>query len=224
MAFPESGILDNFNRDNEGPPLSANWTETGYAGAGFEVVGNEGQGEVMNAACAEYWNAATFGANCEAYLTVTDIDASFASIGVIARLVNSGGAGVDGYNVGVESYAPGNIKIKRIDDGSFTQLGASIGKVPADGDKVGVEIVGSDINAYYDDGGAGWGEVGTRSDATYAGAGHIGIGLYTNSNVAFTNFDDFGGGTLAAAGRTTRNTDSHPLGIHSGMGHRFGNP
>ena len=37
MAFPTTGILDDFNRGNEGPPPSANWTTLVQ---GHKVVSN----------------------------------------------------------------------------------------------------------------------------------------------------------------------------------------
>ena len=94
MAFPESSILDNFNRGDEGPPLSSDWTEMGHVSDGLEVVSNEAEGETgFSAACTEYWNPATFGPACEAYVTISDMGVT-SVVAVGARLTSPGTASI----------------------------------------------------------------------------------------------------------------------------------
>jgi len=123
MAFGDSAsLLDNFNRTNEGPPPSSSWTRSGWAGDGLKVVSNELQPNNMNTSCANYWNPATFGADCEVYATITDIDSTVSSINVQLRLTDTPSAAtVDGYDFGVDTFD--NVtKIKRIDNGIFNPV------------------------------------------------------------------------------------------------------
>ena len=96
MAFPESSILDNFNRGDEGPPLSANWTEAGYAAAGLKVDTNEAAPETAGS-CIEYWNPATFGPACECYVTYSKVIPVGSKCGVLTRLQSPDTAETDGY-------------------------------------------------------------------------------------------------------------------------------
>ena len=89
------------------------------------------------------------------------------------------------------------ILIERVDNDARTQLGASVAFTWADGDKIGLEAIGSTIKGYIDDGGAGWVEMLSRSDATYGSAGYLGLLTIASAN---TRYDDFGGGTVVAAG------------------------
>jgi hypothetical protein len=189
MAFPETSILDDFNRSNEGPPLSSDWSPTGHDSNGWKVVSNVAQPDTSSGSHGEYYNVSTHGADCEAYATY---GGGFAKNGLYARLVNIGAGTTDGYVIEFDSAA-GNIKIERVDDGARTLLGSSISQTITGGDKLGIKIVGSTITAYMDDGGAGWASYGSRTDSTYSAAGNLGIRNYNASNT----FDDFGGGTLA---------------------------
>ena len=209
MAFPESSILDDFNRDNEGPPLSSNWTETGFAAAGLKVVSNVAAQEAVGS-CVEYWNAGTFGPNCEAYVTFTVV-VNTSKPAVYTRLQAPDTATADGYVLEADAITPNLLKISRLDDGSRTQLGESIAQVINNSDDFGLESSGDDHTAYFNDGGAGWGNVGSRSDDTYQGAGYIGIKIYSTSGTT-GRLDDFGGGTLAGGDPTPSLSDGITIG------------
>jgi hypothetical protein len=72
MTFPTTPILDDFNRANEGPPPSANWSayhaSWGF-GDGLEVVSNQCKGNSYNL-CGDWWSVETFGSDCEVYVTI----------------------------------------------------------------------------------------------------------------------------------------------------------
>lgn len=188
MAFPTTGILDNFNRDDEGPPPSASWANITD---GLEVIGSECAGD-QAAENISYWNVATFGADCECYASIVNLTEAH---GVWARMKDVGASNtLDGYWVRV--VAADTIRIYRVDDGSATQLGADVTQTVAAGDKLGIECVGDQVSAYFDDGGAGWGAIGVRTDATYGAAGYIGANITDTSQ----RLDDFGGGTVVVGG------------------------
>jgi hypothetical protein len=193
MPFPVNGVLDDFNRANQGPPPSANWTNlytTSYPGT-VSVVSNEAASTAAWAAI--YWNPVQFGPDCEAYynLRTAGIEKY-----VLARIQSPGSAANDGY--AIKWSSTGVISIVRIDNDSYTQLGASSsGHTQVIGDWLGIEIIGNTINSWRFQS-AAWTNDLSQSDATYPGAGYIG---YVSSPFA-DNFDDFSGGTLAGGGPT----------------------
>jgi hypothetical protein len=85
--------------------------------------------------------------------------------------------------------------VYRVDNGGFTQLGAAITQNFATGEKLGLEAIGSTI-AVYRFASAVWSQLSTRSDSTYTTAGKI--GMFCDNTT--TKLDDFGGGTVVAAG------------------------
>lgn len=197
MAFPETSILDDFNRSDEGPPPSASWTNVEN---GLEVISNQCRGDQIGAGNWSNWNVETFGPDCEVYTTLADLGA----INVYLRM-NTVDTNDDGYRI--TAYNDEQI-VQRHDNGSGTQLGAAISQTMADGDKHGASMVGSTITVYFDDGGAGWGATGTRSDGTYTVAGYIGSRLYSN----IPDIDDFGGGTIAGVGNAPTGVLRGPFG------------
>src|SRR3990170_3293788 len=198
MTFPTTGILDSFNRADAGPPPSADWSIWQFNDQ-FRVLSNQAtaQAGASSELVANYWDTSTFGADTEAYTTIAapNGDGS-SSYGVIARIQT--GDLSDGYLV--EWTAGNTIDIYRIDNGAYTQLGASnTGQTLNAGDKIGIEIIGSTIKAYKNEG-AGWSQVGTsRTDSTYSAAGYVGLHCY-QGGATLISLDDFGGGTVVVAG------------------------
>ncbi len=187
MAFPTTGILDSFNRANEGPPPSASWSTgvfTGGAGNGLKVVSNTCMASGANA--SGWWNLAQYG-NSEVYFTVVDYGNADNSLYI--RLGDPGEPSglFDGYQA-VFSELNNRCRIFRWDDGSDTQLGADISLTLLDGDQLGLSFVGSDVSLYQN--GV---LVDTRTDATYT-SGFIGVREDGLLNV----LDAFGGGTVVS--------------------------
>lgn len=204
MAFPTTGVLDNFNRTAS--TLGANWSHihlygTGECGAnGTQAYHNVAQ---YAAYTMQHWSAATFGADCEVYMTIaTKITATDDTSSIVARCTNNTDIStMDGYQVSVLTQAGNDIvTIERIDNGTIVQLGASIAQEISNGDSIGLECIGSTIKAYYKASGGSWTELGSRTDATYGAAGYI--GFYATSTTVTWRYDDFGGGTVVAAGGT----------------------
>jgi hypothetical protein len=188
--FPASGILDDFNRANEGPPPSANWT--GFVGLSqgdnLEVISNQ-LGTTTTDASA-WWNVSTFGPDCEVYCTLPVV--SGANVYLYARGANPGTGTLDAYLVFWSSG--GNVFTYRIDNDILTQLGTQVALSLAANDKLGLEVVGDDLTIYADTAGS-WTSRDAHVDATYSAAGFIAIG----TNNTASRFDDFGGGTVVAA-------------------------
>lgn len=210
MAFPETSILDDFNRGNTGPPLGGNWTEIARGDGGFEIISNEAYPEGTSELDTEYWNVEDFGPDCECYLTFTDV-MTYGS--VQARIQDEDSAtDFDGYVVQWRQ-PDSQVRIYRIDDNSDTQLGDSISQVISSGDKIGISVVGANpgtITAYYNDGGAGWGSLGSEEDSTYDDAGKIGIDSWNSGDN--TAIDDFGGGTIVSGDLTISESDGLTIG------------
>ncbi len=196
MAFPTTGLVDQFNRANEGPPPSANWT-TSTGLNGLQVDTN--QVRSSSGTSFGFWNAATFGPDSECYCTIPTKGANTQLCAVYVRLKDdSSFATLDGYTAFFTVVSGGNndtITVQRIDNGVGTNLGSTITQEFSSGDALGMDMVVSTINVYYKSGAGAWTNVGNRSDSTYADAGHIGLAI------AGTTYrvDDFGGGTRIAS-------------------------
>ena len=138
-----------------------------------------------------YWKPASFGPNCEAYVTVSSYGASD-TIRIGGRVTGGGTNAYSGYFVMVSSA--GAWSIIRIDSGALpVTLAAGVTQTIAAGDKVGIRIVGSVVTALHSTA-AGWAQVlsyDTASDAVrYTAGGSLALEFKSST------MDDFGGGTL----------------------------
>lgn len=192
MAFGDTGILDSFNRANNSS-LGSNWTENFRDGSDLAIISNQVGNEVGGLDDA-YWNPSTFGPDSEVFVTFATLPSG--ANDNLALWIRLDPTPIDGYTA-FYSYqaATDNIKIYEVTNNAATQLGATISQDFAAGDKFGLEVIGSTIKVYRDDG-TGWAEVASRTDATHSAAGNIAMEI--EKTVA--RFDDFGGGTVAAAG------------------------
>lgn len=188
-TFPTTGILDDFDRDNEGPPLSANWTTLNN---GLVVVSNVA-GPTGAGPNVEEWDVTTFGPETEVFATIAvKQPANNDNIILIARGTTLVIGTLDGYIVTAQPEAGGDmVFIERLDNGAATILGAGIAQAFSAGDKFGLECIDDTHTAYYHDG--SWNNLGNRSDATYGAAGYIGMSI---ENDTIARMDDFGGGTV----------------------------
>jgi hypothetical protein len=188
LNAPSTAVLDNFNRSNEGPPPSANWSR-GYMNllGQWEVSGNQATVDSLtNGAAHNYWNVGTFG-DSEVHAKITTLPTS-GSVGMTLRMVDLGGLTPDGYILGIDSDG---CAIRRYDDGTSSVL-ASFGFAVSAGDSFGLSAVGSTLTAYYKSGAGEWTALGSVTDDTYSTAGYISLAT-DNADVVV---DDFGGGTV----------------------------
>ena len=192
-SFPQSSILDSFDRANEGPPPSSNWTDIIYQGAdgGLKVVSNVVVFGTGGASMSSYWNT-SFGPNYESYATIADIGSGSGVFELWTSLSGlASSATLNGYAI-YFSVSASTITINRVDSGSLTALGGTISQTFSNGDSIGMSKVGSTITIYYKASGGSWVSVGTRTDSTY-GTGKIGLRLESDSA---EKADNFGGGTI----------------------------
>lgn len=179
--FPQTPVLDNFNRADTGPPPSASWTNHPDYGGSLVVDTNKCKAE-NGGACAAYWNT-LLGPDSEAYFTLSTLQVAN-SIYCFIRAdptLNSG--------YWIEIVPDGTINLKRaaatLDTASVT-LGA--------GDSFGIRALGSNITGRYKPSGGSWSEILSGSDATTAGAGYIGLFVQGDTTA---RMDDFGGGNIS---------------------------
>lgn len=195
MSFPTTSMLDDFNRANTGPPPSANWTTAIFSGeSGMSVSGNTLASGAPPS--STYWSAASYGPDVEVYATI--LNTTTERGGLLARLSNLGAGALSGYYL-LAATNVSAIRVYRIDATSLTQLGADISQVVADGDAIGMALIGSAINVWYKNGGNPWAQLSTRTDSNYISSGRIGVRALDSSS-AF--LDDFGGGTIGGGGST----------------------
>lgn len=204
--FPTTPIIDDFNRANQGPPASANWSLgfaeelQGIEEPGHRVVSNQ-LANVGGDINQNWWNAEQFGPDCEAYITVVNAT-NVIAVGLAARLTNIDGFSSDGYYVQVNASGGGvnrTYQIIRIDGGTLTFLAndSEFDVGPMTGNKYGIKIVENTIQLWADLG-DGWVVKLATEDATYTSAGFLGIVTECSSSLS-CRWDDFGGGTIGGS-------------------------
>lgn len=191
MAFPTTSVLDDFNRADEGPPLSTNWSSPGMwgypPGGPLTLISNEAKGSVSGYYNDAYWNVQTFGPDCEVYAKFS-LKSNIAEY-VAARITTPGDGTTDGYAAfGITS----GIMVARIDNGVYTMLGSVLSATYEDGLSIGLEITDDTIVTFTKPPGGSWANAGERTDSTYSSAGYIIIGTHGQGG----SIDDFGGGTI----------------------------
>ena len=191
MAFPTTGVLDNFTRGNETPLTNGGqWTNGIWfsTSSACNLVSNAVVPETPFNFSSAAWNPATF-TDCEEYGTV---GATSGGPGLCLRFNNLGGA-TTGYEVFL--FNTTTVAVFRRGGGSDTQIGSSYTiATAAIGDQLGASMVGSTLTTYYKAGAGAWTALGAITDTTYPGPGYLGI-LFDNSSGS-GKFTSFGGGTV----------------------------
>lgn len=191
MPFPTTAIIDNFNRANEGPPMTG-WTDNALgegADNQLKVVSNACQAATLSTSCESYYNVATYSGNLEVYVTGTTKpgDSQRMEIGF---LQSPGSAAADGYSTRFEDIAgAGNDTnaVYRIDNAASTQLGSTTTEEWSAADVLGLRKFGSELISWRN----GVQKVST-SDATYTGTFNLYLCIRSTTGVA----DNFGGGRV----------------------------
>lgn len=188
-------LLDDFNRANV-DPIDGNWSTLDTPTGTLKIVSNQVQNTTAGAASgAAYWNAATFGPDLEAYYTMAVTPSASVSYEIMSRIQSPGGSGVwDGYSIDITNNV---LSVLIWTNATPTTLaGATVSATPAAGDKVGMRIYGSTIEAWmYDASAATWLFVATATDTTYASAGNVGMGMFNSDGGII---DDFFVGALGS--------------------------
>jgi hypothetical protein len=190
-GFPVTGVLDNFNRANG--IIGSNWSGST---ADYAISTNQPDPGTNGASNGIYWNASSFGADQEAYITFTQVDADGEEQDLLLKSQSntSWGDGVievlyDAVNhkVQVWTYEFSQDWVQHGTDISVTfNAGDTFGaRAKADGTvevyKNGTLLASRNIT--------GW--------SYYAQGGYIGL-WFINAGDAM--LDNFGGGTAQASG------------------------
>lgn len=199
MAFPLSAVLDNFNR-TDATSLGANWT------VGMDFGGTDNPHIISNQTgfpsgesrwAYFYYNVSTYGPDCEVYIDVSVTATTCDSLALGLRVVNPG-ATYDGYILAIDpETSTNNGGVLRIDDGVSTQLGAAFSQQLDSGDSAGMSMIGTTIRVYFNNDGAGWTEITSRTDGTYTAAGYL--QNYWSTDDTSLRYDNFGGGTVTTS-------------------------
>ncbi len=161
-AFGDFAVLkDNFNR---GTGLGSNWSVLTSGGTNLSISSNQAISPVSTTANS-YWNVEDFGPNMEAYVTITTLPGNGNRIAVHGRVTSPGTSSLASYWVSYDPAAGGNnIVIYKFQNGVISTL-ATFAQTLSAGDKVGVRILGSLIEAWVFTSGA-WTLVGSITDTS----------------------------------------------------------
>ena len=198
MAFPTTGVLDSGVRSNENPLSDeGKWTNGQMPeawGYSMQLLSNviKGGGASYNSA---HRNNADYGPDVEVYVTVTAKDTTNGNdCNLFARLRQIAETTTDGYSLNIALAAGADVwSLLRWENGAYSAtLGATFTQEISAGDSVGLSIVGSTLTAWYKAVGGVWSRLAERDDATYPGAGKLGLVAYSTA----WEFNDYGGGTV----------------------------
>jgi hypothetical protein len=198
-GFPASAILDNFNRANGAIGSSWAGSTSGYAIATNRLDAVSG-GDI-------YWSSGLFGANQEAFVTLTNIDPAGLEIDLILKSQN-----LNSYNGGLIEvlYEPANQRVQvwtYTSSQGWVQRGADLPVTFVNGDQFGARATSDGNVSVYRNGTL----LGTRSVTAWtysASGGYIGFWLIS-ANASL--LDDFGGGAVSAAPTSTPTATSPVL-------------
>lgn len=196
-AFPTTSVLDSFSGGDQNP-VTTNWTTPLHSSdINMRILSGVLRSTAIGDASA-YYDLATFGPNCEVYVTMPLITDDGQWQGVNLRIASAGGL-FSGYAVLLFPAAGADtVQCYRYDAGVAAPIGSAItSQTFVNGDKLGASMVGNLLTVYRHNG-TSWSSIGSTSDATYTGAGYIGIRISQGGNETAT-FDAFGGGTIGAA-------------------------
>jgi hypothetical protein len=190
-SFPLTGILDDFNRGNEGPPPSTNWdiVQHGHAVLSQQCIGVDDADDNLSA-----WKTA-YNTPIEAYLTIrsgpNESVFSFYMLHNYDAVANE-----DGYECWFDTRTGyDKLHICRVDNQVEAQLGDLIDISDiAINDSIGMSVQDGVIRAWWKPSGGSWTLLGERSDSTYDGPFYI-----IPETWALGIFDNLGGGTVGAS-------------------------
>lgn len=188
MAFPTTPILDDFNRPDEGPPPSANWSTlpavASHVVSALKMIGNS-----PIDSCVSVWNT-LYGADVEAYFTLTTVPADLAQINLYIKYIFTV---QDGWWIAVTR-----------NDMAGDTISGDIVSAPVlinlqSGDAFGIQQVGTSVSVWYKPVGGSWGLIETLTSAPFIADGSIVIESSANNGGA-PAVDDFGGGNYIPPG------------------------
>lgn len=192
MSFPNTLLLDDFNRANQ-TPLAGNWGMPVVSGqsspnlASNVVVG-------VGTKSSAYWNSQTFGSgNVEVFLTVDTVPAAGSYVGLWAMIQTPNTAELDGYVLqAVKATGTDTWELVRVDNGAETNILSGTQEY-SNGDSFGLKILQSGtIEVWYKPSAGSWGMLNSVSDTTYT-SGYIGFEIKGTTG----KVDNFSGGVIS---------------------------
>lgn len=207
VAFPSTGVLDNFNRANGG--LGSNWSTLTDASI-YRILSNQTQ---VIGSSANVWNfssTATYGANQEAYFTFRQVSTNVAEQGVVLKLVGSNtnstitSSRASWIEVAFNS-TNNTVQVRtKASNTSVIRTQATFPATFAAGDRLGARARSDGSVRVYKNG-VLIGNVNVTTTANpwplslAQGGGRIGVWFVGPTAINPAAFDDFGGGTISNA-------------------------
>lgn len=196
MAFPTTGVLDNFNRADSAS-LGASWAVFVSGDGRWGILSNEADG--IAGWYGDAWGTALSGPDQEAHAKIANKGSTTAPsrVSLWVRVQETGTTTPDGYGVQFYNDAGTDVwEITRLDNNVGTTLGATFTQEVTNGDSFGLSVVGSTIRAYHKPAAGSWTELASRTDTTYTAGRTIAI----EGNQTDWRLDDFGGGDVVLTG------------------------
>ncbi|MBL8092741.1 MAG: hypothetical protein JNL73_01140, partial [Anaerolineales bacterium] len=183
-SFPATGVLDTFDRANGA--IGTNWL--GHTG-GYSIATNR-----LDVSSGDdiYWSPTAFGADQEAFVTVTTVDPTATEIDLILKSQSS----ASWFNGVLEVLYDANADVIQVWTFSpaqgWIQHGANLAVTLVNGDQLGARARPNGLVEIYRNGAL----IGTRNAASWtyaANGGYIGLWMMSAPNALL---DNFGGGTV----------------------------
>lgn len=210
MAFPTTGLLDDFDGVDENP-ITTNWTTQIHAGhERLQRVSNYLTADGIGVAGSGWYDQQTFSSDCEAYITLQTLPDEDSNIRLCARLSAVGTTAPLGYYLILHRQAgvTDEVGIFTMDD---IQIGTFVSQEFAAGDSLGFELIGTALKGYRKTAGV-WSLVISETDGTYTGGGFLGV--FYASGATLAELDDFGGGNVVAAPGSSFREDLLLMGVN----------
>ena len=191
-GFPTTSMLDNFNRANGA--IGSSWT--GQNDSSFTISSNQLAINSSGLDSFAAWSPASFGADQEAYVTLTQLSASGLEQGLLLKTAADASAALK-----VVYVASANVvRVFTFTSAQgWAQRGLDISVTFNNGDQFGARAKSSgDVEVYRN--GSLLGTVSVTAWTPYSGGGYIGL-WYANTSGAIV--DDFGGGNVSASATPT---------------------
>lgn len=182
-TFPATGVLDNFNRADGA--IGSNWS---VATVGYSIASNHLD---VGSGGAIYWSPATFGANQEAYVTLTTPDSTAEEIDLLLKHADIG----QSYRLIEVWYQPANGKVQvwtYDPTADWVQRGSDIEVTFAAGDQFGARAKADGTVEVYKNGSL-VGSANVSGWSYYADGGAVGMWMVSAGDAVL---DDFGGGDV----------------------------
>lgn len=189
MAFPTTGILDNFNRANENP-IDPPWTNGIYVFDNPLAIDTNALVR-PGAAYGSAFLTGPYGPDVEAWAVVDTPSTDGMELAV--KIANTGGTVTDFYMVHIAGHT-GTWQFWKSSGGVQSTISspfAGVGSMSA-GDSFGFEVIGDDLTAYFKPAAGAWSApLFTGNDSEFSGlSGGLGL-LFQN---ATWRIDTVGGG------------------------------